>query len=167
MFWQHIQDRRHISESVMWDEPVPPLLHTAGPLRELLMPVKSHMLSCSVGNLSCPGLTLGNIAGSQDSWYLLSSFLFLCYFSLFTITLMMLVLISLLPYSGFPFGFFSSILPKKAPTFSLGSLLIEGVPQTLPSLLKPGDQCSIYNRPSGEWLRQEIIPRYTHISHRP
>lgn len=70
------------------------------PLDELSMLAKTRMLSWSVSNFRCPGLTIGEVASNQASNF--ASLLILCYSSPcdagFTFFL--------LSYSGFPFGFF-------------------------------------------------------------
>ena len=83
-------------------------------MHEFPVPVTICMLSWSVSNFRCPGLTLGKVASRWASWLL---FLFLLhsvlFFSIHHHPREAGFNFSLLSYSGFLFGCFPLVLQKK------------------------------------------------------
>lgn len=127
-----------------------------GLLCDLRIPLKTCMLTWNVSNFRCPGLTRGELASNQASWYCFSCLLILCYLSPHDAGFGFF----LLSYSGFPFGIFSH--PTKNPYFlssKLASRRCSSNPASSSEARRPVCTCLI---PNAEWLRQEGKPGYAH-----
>ena len=85
-----------------------------GPMHEMLVPVTICMLSWSVSNFRCPGLTLGEVVSHWASWLLLLFLLHsVLFFSIHHHPREAGFNFSLHFYSGFLFGCFPFILQKQ------------------------------------------------------